>query len=124
MKKKYFVLTLVGLLSVILFTGCGSKKDLKELLTEGSGRWEMSTPKGSGEIEFFENGSAKLDDDGDIEKMTYTINEDQTTLTLVMEDYDDVKSTIKNIKVEDDQTIKGDLFQNDDSESAPIKLAK
>lgn len=112
------------MLSVILFTGCGSKKDLKELLTEGSGRWEMSTPKGSGEIEFFENGSAKLDDDGDIEKMTYTINEDQTTLTLVMEDYDDVKSTIKNIKVEDDQTIKGDLFQNDDSESAPIKLVK
>ena len=110
------------MLSVILFTGCGSKKDLKELLTEGSGRWEMSTQNGSGEIEFFENGSAKLD--GDSEKMTYTINEDQTTLTLVMEDYDDVKSTIKNIKVEDDQTIKGDLFQNDDSESAPIKLVK
>ncbi|MFQ7233353.1 MAG: hypothetical protein ACLRPU_00655 [Enterococcus hulanensis] len=124
MKKKYFVITLVGLLSVILFAGCGSKNDLKEMLTEGSGRWEMSTPKGGGNIEFFEDGSAKLNDDGDIEKMTYTINEEQTSLTLVMEDYEDVKSTIKNIKIEDEQTIKGDLFQNDDSESAPIKLVK
>jgi C4-type Zn-finger protein len=94
------------------------------MLTEGSGRWEMSTTKGGGNIEFFEDGSAKLDDDGDIEKMSYTINEEQTSLTLVMEDYEDVKSTIKNIKIEDEQTIKGDLFQNDDSESAPIKLVK
>jgi hypothetical protein len=124
LKKKYFVLTLVGLLSVIFFAGCGSKNNLKEMLTEGSGRWEMSTTKGGGNIEFFEDGSAKLDDDGDIEKMSYTINEEQTSLTLVMEDYEDVKSTIKNIKIEDEQTIKGDLFQNDDSESAPIKLVK
>lgn len=124
MKKKYFVLTLVGLLSVFLFTGCGSKKDLKELLTEGSGRWEMSTSRGGGEIEFFEDGSAKLDDDGDIEKMSYTINEEQKTLTLIMKDYEDVKSTIKNIDIEDEKTIKGDLFQNDDSDSEPIKLVK
>lgn len=124
MKRKRGILITLVLALMFLLVGCGNKQSLNDKLIEGNGRWELSTPNGTGSVEFFEGGKATLYSDDDSEKMTYTVNKEQDQITMKMTDYEDVKTTIKNIVIEDDKTIKGDLYQNDDDESSPVKMVK
>lgn len=123
MKKT--VLKVGGLLflALIIFSGCGSKdKELETTLTEGTGIWTFVTKAGEGKIVFFEDGTAKVDDDGEVDA-TYTINEDGTEMKMTVVD-SDAYTTMKSIEMESDKVIKGNISKNGKAETEPFKLVK
>lgn len=122
--KKYGI-KIVGLifLCVVALSGCGNKEEkLESILTNGTGRWVFVTKEGEGKIIFFEDGTAKIDDDGEV-NATYQVSKDGSEMKLAVVD-SDVYTTMMNIKFDGDQIIKGDISKNGNSETESFKLVK
>ncbi|MBO1139886.1 hypothetical protein FQS87_08250 [Enterococcus avium] len=123
MKKTVLKIGGLFFLALIVFAGCGSKeKELENTLTEGTGIWTFVTKAGEGKIVFFEDGTAKVDDDGEVDA-TYKINEDGTEMKMKIVD-SDVYTTMKSIEMESDKVIKGEISKNGKANTEPFKLVK
>lgn len=111
------------LLALLIFSGCGSQgKKLETILTRGSGIWTYVTKKGEGKIVFFDDGTAKVDDNGEVEA-SYEVNKEGTEIKMQIVD-SDVYTTMKNMEMESDQVLKGQISKNGKSETEPFKLVK
>lgn len=78
MKKTGFKIVGLLFLALLIFTGCGSKeKKLEATLTEGAGTWTFVTKAGEGKIVFFDDGTVKVDDAGEVEATYESVKMDQ-----------------------------------------------
>lgn len=110
-------------LGLLFLSGCGTKEDkLESTLTDGTGTWTFVTKAGEGKIIFFEDGTAKVDDDGEV-NAKYEINKDGSQMKLTIID-SDAYTTMKDIEFEGDQVIRGNISKNGKSETEPFKLVK
>ena len=123
MKKNSVKIISLMFLCLAVLSGCGSNgKKLETILTEGTGSWTFITKAGEGKIVFFEDGSAKVDDDGEVDA-NYKISKDGSEMKLTIVDSDSY-TTMKNIDFDDEKVIKGDISKNGKSVTEPFKLVK
>ena len=124
MNKRIYRIVGLFFLLVIVFSGCGNKeKRLENILTSGDGTWNYIKNNGQGKLIFFDDGTVKVIDRRQEFDATYTINKEGTELKMNDKD-SELYTEIKNIKIENDKTIKGDLSQSGQSEKIPVNLVK
>ncbi|EMF0246337.1 hypothetical protein ACR6L2_002623 [Enterococcus hirae] len=124
MNKRIYRIVGLFFLLVIVFSGCGNKeKRLENILTSGDGTWNYIKNNGQGKLIFFDDGTVKVIDRRQEFDATYTINKEGTELKMNDKD-SELYTEIKNIKIENDKTIKGDLSQSGQSETIPVNLVK
>lgn len=124
MNKRIYRIVGLFFLLVIVFSGCGNKeKRLENILTSGDGTWNYIKNNGQGKLIFFDDGTVKVIDRRQEFDATYTINKEGTELKMNDKD-SELYTEIKNIKIENDKTIKGDLYQSGQSETILVNLVK
>ncbi|EMF0102979.1 hypothetical protein O1E28_002961 [Enterococcus hirae] len=124
MNKRIYRIVGLFFLLVIVFSGCGNKeKRLENILTSSDGTWNYIKNNGQGKLIFFDDGTVKVIDRRHEFDATYTINKEGTELKMNDKD-SELYTEIKNIKIENDKTIKGDLSQSGQSETIPVNLVK
>ncbi|EOW1885467.1 hypothetical protein ACNZ61_002658 [Enterococcus hirae] len=124
MNKRIYRIVGLFFLLVIVFSGCGNKeKRLENILTSGDGTWNYIKNNGQGKLIFFDDGTVKVIDRRQEFDATYTINKEGTELKMNDKD-SELYTEIKNIKIENDKTIKGDLSQSGQSETILVNLVK
>lgn len=126
MNKKLLGLVSVAILTLLFLGGCGNK-NLNEVLTDGSGKWELQSlddSTHSAKIAFFSTGKANfLAGNNEIE-LDYKVNDKNTEIELVRPDSTDSMVKLTNIKIIGDDTIEAASQQGTSGDKEKVKLTK
>lgn len=126
MNKKLLGLISVTILTLLFLGGCG-KNNLNEVLTDGSGKWELQSlddSTHSAKIAFFSTGKANfLAGNNEIE-LDYKVNDKNTEIELVRPDSTDSMVKLTNIKIIGDDTIEAASQQGTSGDKEKVKLTK
>ncbi|EIT2042661.1 hypothetical protein [Enterococcus faecalis] len=126
MNKKLLGLISVTILTLLFLGGCG-KKNLNEVLTDGSGKWELQSlddSTHSAKIAFFSTGKANfLAGNNEIE-LDYKVNDKNTKIELVRPNSTDSMVKLTNIKIIGDDTIEAASQQGTSGDKEKVKLTK
>lgn len=122
------LLMFLGLtISIVLLGACGeTKPNIRDILTDGSGKWQFVSEQGLVEMTFAGNGIAEFSDDNGKGQVTYEINERQTEIEFqFIQDIAAIKSgTMKNVQIKNENRITGDYVEKGSKTSTPIELKK
>ncbi|EGO8016500.1 hypothetical protein DRJ73_12395 [Enterococcus faecalis] len=126
MNKKLLGLVSIAILTLLFLGGCGNK-NLNEVLTDGTGKWELQSlddTSHSAKIAFFTTGKANfLAGNHEIE-LDYKVNDKNTEIELARPDSDDAIVKLTEIKVSDKETIEANSQQGTSGDKEKVKLTK
>lgn len=126
MNKKLLGLVSVAILTLLFLGGCGNK-NLNEVLTDGTEKWEfrsLDDTSHSAKIAFFTTGKANfLAGNNEIE-LDYKVNDKNTEIELSRPDSDDAMVKLTDIKVSDKETIEATSQQGTSGDKEKVKLTK
>lgn len=126
MNKKLLGLVSIAILTLLFLGGCGNK-NLNEVLTDGTGKWELQSlddTSHSAKIAFFTTGKANfLAGNHEIE-LDYKVNDKNTEIELARPDSDDAIVKLTEIKVSDKETIEANSQQGTSGDKEKVILTK
>ncbi|EFM72199.1 hypothetical protein HMPREF9515_02668 [Enterococcus faecalis TX0860] len=126
MNKKLLGLVSLAILTLLFLGGCGNK-NLNEVLTDGTGKWELQSlddTSHSAKIAFFTTGKANfLSGNNEIE-LEYKVNEKNTEIELIRPNSTDSMVKLTSIKIIDNKTIEAASQQGGSGDQEKVKLTK
>lgn len=127
MNRKLLGVVSIVVLTLVILGGCGNK-DLKKVLTDGTGKWELQSlddVSQSSKIAFFSTGKGSLLTGNSEIEINYKVNDKNTEIELTRSDSDDAVVKLKEIKVSDKKdTIEAISQKEPSGKKEKIKLTK